>query len=129
MRSKQKSGSVLALLLQVSLCAVLSTGCVTQRLDLSNVNQGKASPGKKTTHFKESSYSVYMLLDLIPVRKTTVDAIVRKANPENKPVANLKVTSQADVGAVVVNLLNGGIIDRGVIVSLNKVTVEGDIVE
>jgi hypothetical protein len=42
---------------------------------------------------------------------------------------NVKVTSQADILATFVNLLNGGVIDRGVLISLNKVTVEGDIVE
>jgi uncharacterized lipoprotein YajG len=113
----------------ILLGSLLLTGCATQQLDLSKIQQATPTTGQQTTHFKESSYSVYMLLDLIPVRKATVDDIVLKANPANKPVANLKVTSKADVGAVLVNLLNGGIIDRGVIVSLNKVTVEGDIVE
>jgi hypothetical protein len=108
--------------------ALLSGGCVTQKIDLRNITQGtQIQPGVR--HFEQSSYSIYLLFDLIPVKRADVTAIMRVANPQNKPVVNLSVTSQANVLATIVNILNGGIIDRGVIISLNKVTVEGDLID
>lgn len=111
------------------ICASILSGCVTQNIDLSNVKQASPAKGAKLTHFKESGHSVYMVLDLIEVSPVSVDELMARANPGNRPVANLQVTSSEGVLATVVNLLNGGVIDRGLIVSLNKLTVEGDIVQ
>ena len=115
-----------AALLALITSSVLFTGCATQTIDLSQIKQGK--PTGNLQHFKESGTSVYMLLDLVDVSPVAADELVAKANPEGKPVTNLKVTSEEGPLAVLVNILNGGIIDRGVIISLNNVTVEGDIV-
>ena len=70
-----------------------------------------------------------MLFDLVEVSPADVSLMMQEVNPENKPVVNLTVTSEADPLAVLVNLLNGGVIYRGVFVSLNKLTIEGDIIE
>ena len=115
------------LLFALLLVAVLP-GCVSQTLDLSGIPQASPKNTANLQHFSESSYSVYMLFDLVAVSPADIGEMMRRANPNNRPVANLKITSQADVWATLLNILNGGIIDRGVIVSLNKVTVEGDIV-
>jgi hypothetical protein len=108
---------------------LLLGACATQRVDLSTVKQGPADAGTNLKHFKASGYTVYMLFDLVPVHQATVESVLADVNPEGKPVVNLKVTSQEDPLACVLNLLNGGAADRGVLVSLNKLTVEGDIVE
>ena len=118
-----------AVVAAVFACASLVTGCATQTLDLSHMQQGEPSKQANLTHFKESGNSVYMLLDLVKVSPVTVDELVARANPGNRPVTNLKVSSKEDGWGFLVNILNGGIPDRGVIVSLNNVTVEGDIVQ
>ena len=110
-------------------CMVLLSGCATQRIDLRSVQQGKVTSKSQVHHFEKSRYSMYTLVDLVPLRKARVEKMMEKVNPQNKPVANLKVTSRANWLAAVVNLLNGGAVDRGVLFSLNKVTIEGDIVE
>jgi hypothetical protein len=104
-------------------------GCATQRLDLSRIKQADPAKQTKLTHFEESGYSVYMLFDLIPVSPVTVDELMARANPGKYPVANLQIKSKENIWATLVNILNGGVIDRGIIVSLNNVTVEGDIVQ
>ena len=108
---------------------ILLNGCVTQRIDLRSIKQASSTSTASTKHFKKSGYGIYMLFDLVPVKKARVEQLMKAANPRNKPVRNLKVTSQADILATLVNLLNGGVIDRGVIFSLNKLTIEGDLVE
>lgn len=107
----------------------LMTGCATQTLDFSRMTQGDPLKREKLTHFKESGHSVYMLLDLIEVSPVTVDQLIARANPDNRPVINLSVTSSEGGWATLLNILNGGVIDRGVIVSLNTITVEGDIIQ
>jgi uncharacterized lipoprotein YajG len=107
----------------------LATACVTQHIDLRNVEQAASSSGGRLRRFEKSGYSFYVLLDLIPVKDAQVENLLKKVNPDGKPVLNLKITSSEDIVATLVNLLNGGIIDRGIIFSLNKVTVEGDVVE
>ena len=102
--------------------------CASQTLDLSGISQVSPQNGADLEHFRESSYSVYMLFDLIDVSPAHVGEMMRRANPENRPVANLKIISRADVWATLLNILNGGLMDRGIIVSLNKVTIEGDMV-
>lgn len=129
MRSNNTGFVRMAAVAAVFATASLMTGCATQTIDLSRVKQGDPAQQTNLRHFKESGNSVYMLLDLIPVSPVSVDELVAGANPDNKPVVNLKITSQEDVVGFLVNLLNGGIIDRGVIVSMNNVTVEGDIVQ
>jgi hypothetical protein len=113
----------------VLICSLLLTGCVTQRINLRTIKQAPSAPVANATHFQQSSYSIYLLLDLIPVKRASVETIMNRVNPQNKPVANLKVYSRENGLASVVNWLNGGIVDRGVIISLNKVTVEGDLIE
>jgi hypothetical protein len=117
------------MLLVFSLGVVILAGCAAQNLNLSTIEQATSTESGKLKHFEESSYTVYMLFDLIAVSPATVDEIMEEVNPNHKPVVNLKITSQANFLTVLVNLLNGGIVDRGVIVSLNRITVEGDIVE
>jgi len=75
--------------------------------------------------FENSGYTWCVLFDLIPVREVTTDQLIAEVNPEKLPIESLEVTSQQDILGVLLNLLNGGIIDRGVIVSLNKVSVRG----
>ncbi len=118
-----------ATVVTVITCASLIMGCATQRINLTNIKQGDPAKQTKLTHFEESGYSVYMLFDLIPVSPVTVDQLMEKANPGKYPVVNMQVTSKENVWASLLNILNGGAIDRGVIVSLNNVTVEGDIVQ
>jgi hypothetical protein len=127
MKIKNMTKKIFLVLCLLMLCCMI--GCAKQSLQLSSIKQANPGEGQTVTPFKESSYTVYMLLDLITVSETNVVDVIQKANPENKPVRNLKITSQADPLAAFVNILNGGVIDRGVIVSLNKVTVEGEIVE
>jgi len=117
------------MLIVLSLGLMFLTGCATQTLNLSSIEQATSTETGTLKHFEESSYTVYMLFDLIPVSPATVEEIMKKVNPQHKPVVNLKITSQANVWTVLVNLLNGGVVDRGIIVSLNRITVEGDIVE
>lgn len=113
----------------VCACVSLIVGCATQRIDFSNIKQGDTSKQTNLIHFKESGNSVYMLLDLIKVSPVTVDQLMARVNPENRPVVNLIVTSKAGGWATLLNFLNGGFPERGIIVSLNTLTVEGDIVQ
>jgi len=110
-------------------CISLILGCATQSLDFSKIKTSDPSKQSNLVHFKESGHSVYMLLDLIEVSPITVEQLLARANPENRPVINLTVTSEAGGWATLLNILNGGIPDRGIIVSLNTVTVEGDLVQ
>ena len=116
-------------LIVILLSTFLTIGCAKQMLNLSTIEQGKHGASLNLKHFKESSYTVYMLFDLVTVSPAKVEKILQKVNPDNKPVINLKIISEADALSAFVNILNGGAIDRGVIISLNKVTVEGDIVD
>ena len=116
------------LLTVVLMGIILLNGCITQCIDLKSIKQAPSARAASTKSFKKSSYGFYMLFDLVPVKKARVEQIMKVANPQNKPVKNLRVTSQADILTVLLNLLNGSVIDRGVIFSLNKLTVEGDLV-
>ena len=103
-------------------CALLAaSGCIAQKVDLPRIRP-EATPGEE---FENSGYSVYVLFDLIPVKRASTEALIAEVNPDNKPIQSLTVTSQADPVAVLVNIVNGGIIDRGVLVSLNKLNVKG----
>ena len=110
-------------------CMILTSGCATQRIDLTSVQQGTVTSQSQLRHFEQSRYSMYTLFDLVPLRKARVEDMMAKVNPQNKPVANLTVTSKENGLAAVVNLLNGGVIDRGVLFSLNQVTIKGDILK
>lgn len=121
--------SRLPLLILSALCFFISCGCVRQRIDLTAISQGTHGGSVSLRHFRTSAYSVYVLFDLVEVSPADVSLMMQEVNPENKPVVNLTVTSEADPLAVLVNLLNGGVIYRGVFVSLNKLTIEGDIIE
>ncbi len=105
----------------VTLWVLMFSGCAAQHLHMppmaNDTGAGQA--------FHNSGYTWYVLLDLIPVREVTTDQLIAEVNPEKLPIESLEVTSQQDFFGVLLNLLNGGIIDRGVLVSLNKVSVKG----
>lgn len=128
MDGKTRIGTFLLLVCALA-GSILTTGCVTQRINLSTIKQAPAASAAGMTHFQKSSYSMYMVFDLIPVKRASVEAIMKNVNPQNKPVANLKVSSRADSLATLINFLNGDLYYRGLIFSMNKVTVEGDLAE
>jgi hypothetical protein len=105
----------------VALCALILSGCAVQRVHLPAL-ANETGGGRS---FENSGYTWYVLFDLVPVREVTTDQLIAEVNPEKLPIESLEVTSEQDFFGVLLNLLNGGIIDRGVIVSLNKVSVKG----
>ncbi|MFQ5506405.1 MAG: hypothetical protein ACE5F1_16670 [Planctomycetota bacterium] len=96
-------------------------GCITQSLALPALD-ADGEPGEA---FENSGYSAYVLFDLIKVSEASVTDLIAEVNPERRPIHSVKVTSQQDFLSWFLNILNGGIIDRGVLFSMNKVTVKG----
>lgn len=116
-----KRASIAAGLLLLGALAVSSSGCATQRIEFPAVSADLPA-GEE---FENSGYTWYLLFDLVPVKKAKVQDLIAEVNPRNLAVQSVEVTSEEDPLATLVNILNGGVIDRGVIVSLNKVTVRG----
>ena len=112
----------LLLLVGLAILSLLSVGCVNQTLRMPEL-KANAAPGEK---FENSDYSVYLLFDLIKVSEAKVPELIAEVNPDKKAVQSVEVTSSENWLAWLVNILNGGIIDRGIIVSLNHVKVEGN---
>jgi len=99
----------------------LSTGCATQHLDIP-ATEPDLPAGEA---FENSGYSWYVLIDLVTVSETKVQELIAEVNPMNLPVKDVEVTSNEDWLASLVNILNGGTADRGLIVSMNRVKVRG----
>ena len=100
---------------------VLAAGCATQRVDIPAM-QPDAAPGEE---FENSGYTCYVLFDLVTVHRAEVEKLIAAVNPQNLPVQSLEVDSSEDILATLVNILNGGVIDRGVVFSLNRLSVKG----
>ncbi len=114
-------GSVARRVAILGLCGLMLSGCAVQHLHMPPM----ASETGTGAAFHNSGYTWYVLLDLIPVREVTTDQLIAEVNPEKLPIESLQVTSQQDFFGVLLNVLNGGILDRGLLVSLNKVSVKG----
>lgn len=115
----------------LALAGLTLGGCVTQRINLAAVPQAppNLSPQAQLRHFKETTQGIYLLFDTIPVKRARVQDAMAEHNPEGKPVANLKVTSRGGSLAALLSLGTGLVLNRGLLISLNQLVVEGDVVE
>jgi hypothetical protein len=101
--------------------AVFLPGCITQTLTLPALDPN----GEPGAEFENSGYSMYVLFDLVNVKEAGVADLVAAVNTDNKTIHSIEVTSQGDWLSTVLNFINGGVVDRGVLFSMNKVTVKG----